>query len=1154
MSSRPLPDQSDRDLALDVTASYIVQAPAGSGKTELLTLRYLKLLAISAQPEEVLAITFTRKAAGEMRERILGMLKWSANTRADALGHSSTLLQKRFEICQSVLKKDQERDWHILDNPSRLRVQTIDSFCFYLARQLPVLSGLGGNPVITEDIETCFAHAISNTLAVLEDDSSLAEDMAFLLGYLDNNIARVQTLLSSLLHNREQWLTHVLSIKASFPDARIYLQECLDELVRESINEVHAGLASHAAELVELINFMAANLAKEGNLAVANFQPLTALPGTDYSELDYWRLLVDLLVTRSDSWRQRVDKRSGFPAGDARDREFDALCKARKAQLGALRDRLKDNDDLLEALAYLRKLPNPAYESRHWEFLSALIRLLEYLSGQLLLSFRKFRVIDYSQTSAAARAALGSAEYPTDLALALDHKIQHILVDEFQDTSQLQLDILQQLTSGWQLDDGRTVFLVGDAMQSCYGFRNANVGIYLNVREHGLVNVNLNTLTLQANFRSQENIVAWVNTVFPTAFPGQANSSRGAVPYTKSSAVHPRLKGMGIATELICHDREQSIAGRNMEAQRVVEKIITLKKQDANASVAILVRYRSHLSQLIPKLRAANIKWQSTDIDKLVTLPVIEDLLSLTRAIVYQGDRVAWLAILRAPWCGLTIGDLHGIHTHAGANTIWWALQQHQNIAVLSAVAQDYLHGFVTVMSHILAAHRRLGLRDLVESAWQLLRGSSLAETSIELESIAQFFDLLELSETGAGIASMTEFTDKVKSAFIPAAAAAADANTIHLLTMHKAKGLEFDHVLLPGLANKGVSDSKSLLRWHERLNQQGQARLFIAALSESGSDEGLLYKLLQHEQQHKNKLEDTRLLYIAITRARKSVSLFGSLPRNSKGGVIPRSDSLLSRIWRELQNEPQGITELDLPPATAAADQQLTNAAISYPAITPIKRYTQALSLSTGEAKMMAEQGADMEAISLQSNTDDSTADSTQNKLLASLSGTLIHRALEANVKFKTGSLDHTSLSRLRDYWRLQLRSIVQDNRELEKAIDFIEESVCSSLQAQCSWIFDSALQDSEAELRLSSHENGRIRNFVVDRSFIDSEGTRWIIDYKSAPRDPKQSEQDFISSQIQLHSPQLRHYRKLFATMESAPIKTALYLTSISKLVELE
>ena len=1152
MTYSGLSDQADRDAALDVTASYIVQAPAGSGKTELLTLRYLKLLAICEQPEEVLAITFTKKAAGEMRQRILGMLKWAHDVSAGDVAGGSALHRLRYEICRPVIERDRGKDWHILDNPSRLRVQTIDSFCFYLASQLPVLSRLGGNPTISEDIGPCFAVAITNTLALLEQDSPLAEDMALLLRYLDNDIARVQAMLRGLLHNREQWLSHVLGIKSSFEDARLYLQECLEELIQESIAEVHEALVSRQAELLELINFMAENLAAEGKLAVEDFVPLQALPDSSHSALPYWRLLVEMLLTQSGGWRLQVDKRIGFPTGAAQGKEFKALCKRRKAQFNDLAVSLRDNDDLLEALAYLRKLPDPAYESSHWEFLSALTRLLEYLGAQLLVAFRSLGVIDYSQTSAAARSALGSPEQPTDLALALDHKIQHILVDEFQDTSQLQLDILQQLTSGWQRDDGRTLFLVGDAMQSCYGFRNANVGIYLNVRENGLASVKLHALTLQANFRSQEKLVSWVNRIFCTAFPARANASRGAVPYSASTSVHAGLDGVGITMELICHPRDQAVAGRELEAQQVVARILRLKADHGDASVAILVRYRSHLRQLIPKLRAANIQWQSTDIDRLTTLPIIEDLLSLTAAIVNRGDRIAWLAILRAPWCGLTTADLHAIHSHAGGKTIWYALQEHRDISALSTPAQEYLESFVAIMGYVVAAHRRLGLRDLIETAWDLLRGSSLATSTVERDSVSHFFHLLEHNEAGGSLASMSEFADQVKLAFIPATAAQSAGNSIHLLTMHKAKGLEFDHVILPGLANQGVSDRKSLLLWHERLNQFGQARLFIAALSASGSDQGLLYQLLQHEQQHKNKLEDTRLLYIAITRARKSVSLFASLPRNSKGAIAPRADSLLSRIWRELQQNPEGITELELDrqPAPAATAQR-SKFAIDTADITPIRRYRQALSLTDEAGKNLAAGLAELEVVNDEASVEERSVPADDRKqALAALAGTLIHRQLESCVQHGTAMDDGSGL---RNYWRLQLRSGSADSKELEATLDFIAASVERSLAAESAWIFDAGLRDSEAELGLSSYENKRLRNYLLDRCFIDAEGTRWIIDYKSATADANQSERGFIDAQVQLHSAQLNQYKKLFAALESRPTKTALYLTSIAKLVEL-
>ena len=148
--------------------------------------------------------------------------------------------------------------------------------------------------------------------------------------------------------------------------------------------------------------------------------------------------------------------------------------------------------------------------------------MLRALNAELLLAFTRYRVVDFTQTGAAANLALGAEDEPTDLALALDSSINHILVDEFQDTSQLQLNLLKKLTAGWQPEDGRTLFLVGDAMQSCYSFRNANVGIYLDVQSRGIGQIPLKTLVLQSNFRSQQPVVDWVNATFADAFPLQS--------------------------------------------------------------------------------------------------------------------------------------------------------------------------------------------------------------------------------------------------------------------------------------------------------------------------------------------------------------------------------------------------------------------------------------------------------------------------------------------------------------------------------------------------------------------------------------------------------------------------------------------------------
>ena len=239
-----LPDQSARDQALDISQSFIVQAPAGSGKTALLTLRYLRLLSVSEQPEQVLAITFTKKAASEMRERILQTLYWAQEINSSEDSPSGQFDQQRLEIARDVLDKDRQNDWNLLENPSRLRVQTIDSFCFYLASQLPVLSRIGGNPTVTEDVDQCFRDAIANTLKQLNESNHISADLERVQIHLDNDLSRLERLLKNLLYNRDQWLPYILEIGNSNDDARSYLQTCLEELVSESIAKAQTGLQS----------------------------------------------------------------------------------------------------------------------------------------------------------------------------------------------------------------------------------------------------------------------------------------------------------------------------------------------------------------------------------------------------------------------------------------------------------------------------------------------------------------------------------------------------------------------------------------------------------------------------------------------------------------------------------------------------------------------------------------------------------------------------------------------------------------------------------------------------------------------------------------------------------------------------------------------
>ena len=249
VSSSQLPDQQARNSALDIGQSFIVQAPAGSGKTELLTMRYLKLLAMSSQPEEVLAITFTKKAASEMRDRIIRILNW-CRTCDDACNQLSGIEAARLKIGRSVLERNNRQNWRLLESPGRLRVQTIDSFCLYLAKQLPTLSQIGGNPNVTEDIDICCKEAVHATVSHLESDTQLAHHIGIVLTHLDNDLASVENQLLQMLKQRDQWSNYITDLTANNNETVRFLKSGLSELIRETLLSVTSALKHSEGKLV----------------------------------------------------------------------------------------------------------------------------------------------------------------------------------------------------------------------------------------------------------------------------------------------------------------------------------------------------------------------------------------------------------------------------------------------------------------------------------------------------------------------------------------------------------------------------------------------------------------------------------------------------------------------------------------------------------------------------------------------------------------------------------------------------------------------------------------------------------------------------------------------------------------------------------------
>ncbi|MDG1851342.1 MAG: UvrD-helicase domain-containing protein, partial [Gammaproteobacteria bacterium] len=211
MSQLPA-DHKERRLALDVEASFCVQAPAGSGKTELLTQRYLSLLSRCECPEEILAITFTRKAASEMRNRILEKMTQARHLSEPEITEMADHERLTIELAEKVISRDQALQWQLLENTTRLKILTIDSFNAQLTNQLPVISALGVTPGVVDDASLMYEEAVMELLGELENDNTLSRHLQKLLAHVNNQWHTLSGLLVNLLGKRDQWLTNIFYI------------------------------------------------------------------------------------------------------------------------------------------------------------------------------------------------------------------------------------------------------------------------------------------------------------------------------------------------------------------------------------------------------------------------------------------------------------------------------------------------------------------------------------------------------------------------------------------------------------------------------------------------------------------------------------------------------------------------------------------------------------------------------------------------------------------------------------------------------------------------------------------------------------------------------------------------------------------------------
>ncbi len=1101
-------DGAARERAITSSGSVLVQAPAGSGKTTLLAQRYLRLLASVDSPERILALTFTRRAAQEMRQRVLGALS-AARLEECPQGMN----QLTWSLAAAAKQRMDAVNCDLQSQPSRLRIETIDAFNSWLANQLPIAAGAGAGLRIQTDAAPSYQEAARRALAHPGDDQfGLAVDRVLALD--DQRWRKLVKLIAEMLPSRDRWLPLLAGRlraasaidEAQLTSVRRHLDEDLRLLVTRVLLRAQEVLGEeNTAALSSLMHRAAQRLEDPTPMAAwrQNAGRLRASP----EDAARWRCMAAALLTADRrALRKGFDKRQGFPPGSVD-----------KAPMQSLLQKFAEDARVLDVLVELCTLPDPDYSDTAWERVREVAQVLVLAAAELDGVFREQGAVDFSAVSIAALRALGRADAPTDLSLRLDYRLQHILVDEFQDTSSSQLELVRLLTGGWQQGDGRSVFCVGDPMQSIYGFRQAEVRAFLELAEEGIGELRFEVQRLRSNFRSAAPLVDWTNRCFARLMPEIDDRNRGAIAYRASEAA------VSMADAAECGVRCRGFASRSAESNAIAEMIAGEVTRHPDWRIAVLVRARTHARGIAASLRALNIPFRAVDIEPLQDRAAVRDIMMLTRALLHRGDRIAWFAVLRAPWAGLTLADLLRI-SHADSLP-WDAIRDEALLLSLSEDGRARSARLRLTLEAAFEVRNETGVARWIERTWLGLGGPNCMTSAQDLQlASAAFARIRTLEERGMPDAA------ELPEIFADLFADHGGASAVEIMTIHKAKGLEFDMVVLPALDRAVPPDRNQLLLSHQ-FARTGRDGMVMAARPPVGTEPDLLFEFLRYQRRDAALLEAQRLLYVACTRAKCQLRLTAVIEEAenaddldeppARRDPLPPAASLLRALWPVLAGE------FELPTAPLSPE-----AADDAPRGGPLKRLT----LHWSPHPYIAPLAAAASAIPARDETPVfDWAGETARRV-----GSLVHAELH---KMDLSRLDEAAIHAREGHFRRWLeRHGVPENRLNQATARVVEALLGVHRDPRGRWILQRGFREDLREHALSGYRQGAFSRVVFDRSFIDDAGVRWVIDYKTSQHLGGGLEL-FLDREVERYRSQLERYGRLARRLGPEPVRLGLY-----------
>ncbi len=892
--------------ACDPRASVVVEACAGSGKTWLLVGRIVRLLLAGSAPGEILSITFTRRAAQEMRTRLLQDLRLLAQSGDGEI--VEFLCQRGLDAADARASIAAARNLYeqVLTARVPLTIETFHGWFWQLIARAPLGGRVPYAPLLLEASDRVRTDAWLHFSSLLVRPSYAAERAAWEALVDDVGEAAARKLVEQLLHKRAEWWC--------------FAGDDEDAAVARALAPLRAGGDDDPRTQVRAHEFVA---------------ELTVL-------LDAWSAIAQPGVQVGAA----IDAARAWLAAAARDpaRDFNAARLIVLTQKGTPREVL-----LPERIG--RKVDAPGYEAAHANALAQLERIgaahrtwralklneAAFACGRLLIrTYQRLKdqqqAVDFTDLEWHAHRLLADPDHAAYMQARLDARYRHILLDEFQDTNPLQWQVLQSWLAAYDETGGRpTVFIVGDPKQSIYRFRRAEPRVFdaalaLLRRDYGAAHLRTNVTR-----RNARAVIDVLNVALPNANPlyqpqstrAQTDGAFVLLPLAEPQPASARdPQDLELRDVLTTPRAERDSAARYREGRLIANELaywkaaLRVRGDDGGARAArwsdalLLVRRRTHLADYERALRDAGIPFVSDRRGGLLATLEADDLTALLGFLCAPFADLKLAHALRAPIFGCSDDDLIELAMTPGAS--WW--QRLQALASAAPASAGEGRGAGRPASPALARARELlqwwldlagvlPVHDLLDRIYHegdvRRRYAAVAPAALHAQVQANLDAFIELAlALDAGrYPSLPRFIDELAglkrgaTEEAPDEGACGGGDAVRVMTIHGAKGLEAEIVVLADAHARPANEAESVLVvWPP--SEPAPVHLSLVARGEGARDAARAAWFAQDDAQRTQ--EDWNLLYVAVTRARQVLIVAGAAP--AKGTL---DDTWYTRLAR---------------------------------------------------------------------------------------------------------------------------------------------------------------------------------------------------------------------------------------------------------------